>query len=542
VIDALEDRETVLFLFELYFRSTEYSFPTFLPQLFRHRNPSSLLIATILLFGPRCENQVTFRPLLAKEGVRATLAKSELTALLDHRTRTIAVQDIVAVLNLALWAHFGGQLKLASQLLQLSITMWNRSGFKFAAKNVPLFKSRDEWLEYWERWRLQEVLCRLPWINVLYLRDLVNPAILDMDQLDFPANPCNRVWKAMLEVEFLLPPLSTPPTLLDGVRFLQFPSTSLLRQLHATKFTTMVMQYDKIVNWTLLILRNRVDLFLADCLRAGVASPALLPLEDNIWLYPQIRALLRQREELDATLLQTRAAFPDPVDAALRSSDASALLNVLEASFGFQIAFSMCMFFPSIPMLRLELYTGLGVYMTPGSDMLGDAQYLADPFSAGGPPYTELLAEAASYTRLLEGWISKNPTLEGHASAHSPLVFRTTCLHAALKRRLDRASETMEGGMHEIRASIDRDCRICLVVLGAYAAKFSFLVPQYRLACKIADAGDGCITGAELEVATGYREDYYEAGEMMRTGKEFGKLLGAYRPVTVRPGVLPKSP
>jgi hypothetical protein len=287
-----------------------------------------------------------------------------------------------------------------------------------------------------------------------------------------------------------------------------------------------------------------VDLFIAECLKAGVANPAMLPLDNDGTLSPPIRALLATRIELDRTICQTRAAFPDPIDDALKASDAIALLAVLTEEFGGTVAVNMCLWFASIAMLRLELYTGLGVYMTPGCDRVTDAQYLADPFS-GGQLYADLLAEAVSFTRLLEGLFSLNPTLDASGCGIIPLVFQTCCLHIAFRRRLMRTfqgavgySEKLNGSRttdsHDIYASIDRDYRVCFNVLEAYAARFSFLMPLYRLACKIADMNDAEVSAAELEMARGSREPGTEPGPM----QDFASLLGAYQPATVGPRLL----
>jgi len=155
-------------------------------------------------------------------------------------------------------------------------------------------------------------------------------------------------------------------------------------------------------------------------------------------------------------------------------------------------------------MLRLELYTGLGVYMTPGYDRMADAEYLADSF-VGGQLYEDLLAEAVSYTRILEGWFATNPTFHSHLSTNVPLVFQTLCLHVGFRRRLSKTHQKSVDGTvpdwSEIYDSIDRDTRVCLRVFKAYGKKSASLTPLANLAHKIAAADDMHVTVAEVEVA-----------------------------------------
>jgi hypothetical protein len=326
---------------------------------------------------------------------------------LDNPAICVSISDIVAIINLALWAYFIGQQSLAMQLMKIACGTWEKCDFAVDQDQIPRNASNRDLLHYWERWRVQEVLVRLPWTASAAVRNVISPPVFDIAKLAFPATPPPRIWNLIQNSDVDSASLGRSPLFLDGVRFLQYSSDDPRRITHLAKFTSMVTCYVRLIYFTHQLLRNRVDSFIAACLKAGISNPAMLPLREDgdASITPQIRALLAQREELDATLLQTRAAYPEPVDGALKAGDAIALLRILEEELGSkELAFNMCMLFPSIPMLCLELYTGLGGYMTPGTDLVADAEYLADPFS-GGQLHSDLLAEAVSNTRLLEGWV-----------------------------------------------------------------------------------------------------------------------------------------
>lgn len=496
--DALQDWELNVFLIDRYFVESNISMPMMSRSTFASSGPSSaLLVASILLLTPV---YIGGRPVdgtsaKRRESALARLAQQELCALLSSDRPTIDVRCMTAISNLLMWALFIGHPGLAWNLLSLASRIWQ----PLEPPGLPAPTSqRAEWVAYWERNCISPFLFAASMFFSNVTRDVSLIRELDVEKLlNFRAAPSWRSWEAAEMDDFDPASTEMPPVVNDCLRFLTYTSTDPRRSPHLAFFGSHVVGARMVPFWTAHIMRNRVDVFLAGCHKAGLEGPVALPMQDSPDLDPTLRHLVLMRNELDATLVQMRAAYPPEIDAALHACDANALIALIKEKQGsWHEGFNVILFFPALSMLRVELYTAVGSsYMSGDVTRLVEAiESLADPFSSG-PLYTELLTVVVTFTRILEKWISLNPLLEfHHMSNFVPLIFMTLCLHASFHRKLQRSLITDSGSADfqatasDLLSQIDREVQVCLAVLRAYGKRWSSLERLYELALKLAAA------------------------------------------------------
>lgn len=532
--EVLQDWELNTFLIDRFFTESDINMRLLSrARFYSMAAPPALLVASILLITPCMIGGRPTEGSKSRETALARLAQQELGALLSRQPISVDTPSMAALANLTLWALFVGRPALARSFFKLCTQLWRPPN----PLEMPPTTSRMDWLAFWETHRMQQFVVRTLWVSANLTRDIASTPELDIDlTLNFKANPSMRTWDAAQHEGFDPATAELPPLISESLQFLKYPSTDPRRAEYLVMYAQLLPRVMALPFWTNIVMRNRVDLFLAACRQAGLESPVALPLHDSIDLVPALRDLIVMRNEIDVTRRQIRSAFPPAIEVALRKCDARALISLNADWHGnWYYAFNTALSFPALSMLRMELYTALGTYMAGDfGALLANFESLADPFSSGAL-FAELLADAVTYTRILEGWISANPLLEHHVVSNVPIVFLICCLHAAFRRKFRRSLQadpnnaTIAGGSMDLLNHIDHDIEVCLNVLRAYGAKSPSLTRLYNLGVKmVSEQAD--ITPLEVQEAR-FLKDTEDAP---RGGDELSDLLSVYLPFVLR--------
>lgn len=407
---ALPGADIVNFYVDSYFSEVEMALPNvsagslFAASATRARRPSNLLLTSILLVGPHLHefqvaNPVTGVGQLVWDSALFPRIQAELPALLDQsNTRELTVDDCSALINLAVWSMFRGLNGLRKQFMHLVAVAMRQLLQKCSeAGNKPPTHSRQAWLDYWEPQRALISTLVLLWRESEWVMDIHGNPDFDLRLMDRPAPPYPIEWEtANTDPNFHPASLPEPPMISDAFSFLKYKSTDPRRAVLLQLASPKLLDVRFGVNFLSIIMRQRVDRFLAACHLAGIQSPAQLPLEDSPDLDPIQRTLIAQRGELDATLLQTKAAFPPAAAKAIEEADAAALVNLMNDNKApFMFGFNYAPNWYALRMLRVDLYTSFGTMFTlPGVNLELEFENLAREF-AGGPLYLELLEEVS---------------------------------------------------------------------------------------------------------------------------------------------------
>lgn len=469
---------------------------------------TSLLLSSILLLSPQI-NLLSGSALPSTEGWEKSFfpwVKAELYALLaSAEPRRFSVEDCSALFNLAIWAMFRGLVSLRRQILILLTRACSDLLQETARQgNTPPTSSRDAWLSYWELQRTYIAVLTFLWRQTEWTMDIYGNHEFDIDRLlSRPAAPTANVWAEALRNPHFNPSQQPRRPLHSHVlAFLKYPSNYPRRQALLQFYGPLIFETRGSIQFVTIILRQRLDRFLVACQLAGLESPADLQTEVATYLEPETyKALLAQRDELDATILQIAESFPPDANKALEEGDAPALINFIARDTGSTVyAFNCAPQCGTLRMMRLELYTSFGILFTkPDANMELASYKLADEILAAGPVSGRLLEEALLYTRFLQSWMLFNPTLNHHTITSIPLIFRTFFLHLSFRKKFMSMGQTA-AAHQQVLADVDYNFAVCLDVLRRYAVKSAWLSNIYDLALKM--ASEIQITDKDVEKVT----------------------------------------
>lgn len=441
----LPDVATINQLIDAYFTGADVTLVMLHKGRFQaKRQQPDLLICSILLLAPH----MTASPIVGRQ-TREQIhhwdrslfhrAKGEMVALLSSGS-PVAIDAVAAVVNLAVWALFKGLNALAGHLRELAPKLLDLMGLVEDAKTLSprpglptwsetmvlafgpdIFSRRlDErdlnalqnlWIDYYTRERVVTLVVHFNLITRDWTRKF-EPSNADYGYPDLRRvmPPMPNVWEASHSPDFDPRLLPEPPILIDVLAPLLMGPDDPRRAQGFQKLTHYFLSERKTVTWVFHVLRDKVDRFLAACTEAGYQTPAALP---NISTNDEasLRALdtstadlLRRRSELDSTILLTRAALPAQVKKGLSNGSAGEIVEaLLHHSGSFWYAFNHVTYFSAIVLLRLELYSSCGVYLTmkavkgsaTESSGYADQDTLADEFGSGGTLFAEFLEDVS---------------------------------------------------------------------------------------------------------------------------------------------------
>ena len=305
-----------------------------------------------------------------------------------------------------------------------------------------------------------------------------------------PMPPMPNIWQASL-VGALDPRwLPDAPTILEVLSPLVVVSDNPTRPAAFQRLTRHFVEQRKVAGFCFLVLRARTDRFLAMCLDAGFASPAFLPQDATLGDH-RTKPLLELRSDIDDIVLACRDAFPERIKSGFQNGSATEIIEVLmEQSGCFYYSFNQVMFFAGIILLRLELYSSAGTYLTAAiSGSPEDRDTIADEFAAGGALFGELLEDLITVTRILEEWRQLNPSFAYHLEPHVTMLSRVCFVHASFRRKFRCSLNGPDPAKNlrtlEVLEGIDRDILSVLNVLERYAFYSAWCRSFYNLACKV---------------------------------------------------------
>lgn len=454
------DNSTILQCIDIYFAQADITL------VMLHKNKvlaakthPDLLICSILLVAPHMSHE----PVVGRSTpVEVRLwdkwifqrIKSEMFALFsssggDERVTVVA---LAAVMNLVLWSLFQGLHVLSRQLTVLGRRLLQVLGLVEDAvtlrppQDLPSWKQvmvaafgpdvyqrtltpqesallRDMWIDYHVRERVAALVLYFSWISKDWLReiDLNADTAFGYPELSRWMPPMPHVWEASFSPSFDPRVLEEPPLLIDVLSPLFMVSNEPRRPAAFARLTEYFVNQRKTVTWVFLILRDQVDKFLAACHEAGYSTPAMLRAVDDDTLFSTMnfrtRELIRRRNQLDETIKLTRASFPPQIITGLESGNANDIVACLmEYSGSFHYAFNHATYFPAIVLLRMELYSSCGVYLTvsgvtdsgSNGDRAAQQDTLAEEFASGGRLFAEFLEDVS---RNRETYMWKGNTL-----------------------------------------------------------------------------------------------------------------------------------
>lgn len=575
---------------QIYFEIADITFVMLHRVRFQSSQPSSLLLASILLaapymttdpipgYGTREQTSVWDKPLFQ-------VAKTEMLAFLGSGGN-VTIEVVAAVMNLHCFAIHKGLTVLSARLLGLARKLCAAMALvqdaeSFAAPeegilsfretvehrfgaDADIFSSplslpqiaelRELWIDYWTRERVVWLVIVLTRANRDWTRGVGKPlstptgALADLRR---PITPTCAVWEASFDLLFDPRTVPDPPLMSDCLLGLLMDSADPARPAALATLSEHIISGRKLVPFCFYVLRDRVDLFLQACRDAGLATPAGLPIDPAAESDPKRLGLIQMREEINDAINACREAFPESVKSALKRGSASDVLAALMAPSGsFYYSFNHVTFIPAINLLRLELYSSCGVYLTmqavqgAGEDWT-EQDTLADEFGTGGALFAEFLEDVLLFTRLIEEWRLLNPDFKNHIESSLTLVFRICLLHTSFYKKFKRS--TLPGRSMDVLTQVERDMRACLDVLALYARRTPWAMAVYNLARKT--VSEHRISVLELQEArqavdfsrrpslTGEPMEVDEDEAIEDEARQLQGLLGVYEHVGIsRPG------
>lgn len=394
-------------------------------------------------------------------------ARSELLAFLalpDWRNK-VAREDVAAVLNLVLWSDLAGLSQLRGQLLEVMDSVFNAllANMEVRLWQTPPVESHNNWFLYWE-------LCRLAH-NRLVANWIWNQSPIELNQLAIPLLPMPGVWQAIQSADFEPSLMPRPFLASDVLSFLDFDSADPRRHAMLANFGGLLVSLRNLPLLVYAILRDRVDRFHRRCQVSGFLNLALVPENQH--------DLLKERNELDATINQIRASFSPEILQAVKGGNARPIIDALtKASGASNYGYIHSLFLAALGMLRLELCTGLVSHVQlSDSDEIQSLESLAEEYQE--PAKTFLLEEAVLYTRFLESWSSAAPEDLVLVLADSAPVFKLLRLHigfyAKFKASIQQGSISQFSLTYDPVTSLDLleqlrgDVTVCVRVLRRFA-------------------------------------------------------------------------
>lgn len=577
----LPDSNILNQVFDLYFTEADISIHMLSRWTFQMtESPSTLLVTSILLVTPYlARDQVpglaTAPEWQARDRALFLRVKAELLPLAStgpNQRGQIHVESVAAVVNLIVWALFKGLGKLARHLAALaqylatladlfddvqslrpptSPRTWEELvestfGPRIWASNVPaqtLYQLRLSWIDFFTKQRTAQMVLFLKWSLQDWNRNLETTVAFDLACLERQVVPMPKWWKESFNENF--DPRVAPrlPLLSDVFAFLRFQDPSDPQRLQSlSSLGQSLIEHRMALRWLDIVMRNQVDLFLVSCKKAGLSSPAELPIDQGIVPggstfvneigLETMQHLLTQRQKVDDILLQIRSSYTEATKQALADSSAEKIIGQLVPYTGcYHTAFNSVTYFCSLILLRLELYSSLGVYLTGSKEDItqlnSESEVLAHEYGRGGDLFLNFLEEAILYTQLLNNWTKLNPNFEHHIVSNITLIFRICCLHSAFARRFRRSLASGDGSLGDqhpvdVLSQVTHDMTICLDTLARYSKRGVLGTSIYNLAQKI--ASDQKVDAAEVEEAR-WRKDIQTSEQV----NDLSMILGVYQ-------------
>jgi hypothetical protein len=580
---GMPDSDTVNLCIDIYFLQADITVVMLHKAVFQAMpEPPALFLYSVLLMAPHMTRDMipgreTGEQVRNWDRTFFQKAKMELFALLTSGV-PVTIEAVAAVVNLYLWGMFKGLTVLARQLLALAKkllvvmgliadqdTMRPAQGFLSWKETMELAfgpdvatrsdMSTDEvsrlrflWIQYWTRERVTQLVMYLNWVTRDWTR------IIDLDgsntdpyaDLRRPMPPMPPVWESSFAGDFDPRGLAEPPTYEEMLMPLLADGDGPEVEAGFRSLTEHLAGERKAVAWCFMLMRDKVDRFLSACREAGVSTPVMLPLDgpgDE-----RTAPLLRTRKEISDKLLRLREAFPELVKQALKNGSAREIVAVLmEKSGSFYYAFNHVTYFPAIVLLRLELYSSCGVFLTykavqgAGENQWADQDTLADEFGVGGDLFSEFLEDVLLFTRLLEDWKELNPEFTHHLEANLVLIFRICCLHASFYKKFRRSFNQgllPQAAAEDILNQVAKDIVACLSCLAQYAKISKWTSAVYVLAQKMANEQNISVMELhgirqhidlpEHDEASGEDETEEEEGGIVGEARQLQNMLGVY--------------
>lgn len=527
-LPILPDTELLRKVTDLYFTESDISHNLLHRGRFTSlRNPPALLVSSILLAGPYIARtslpEITDDPRVWHAWDRAYFERSKfelmfLVANIHDGSQVVDVETVVALINLTIWAFYKGVLKFGGQLFELSTRLAKLAGIVsdvetlnratilpltweqhatnifgpsiWTDPNLPhtvVSELRLLWIDFMTRERVNQVLLFFRWGMQDWNRRLDMVKKFDLTALQRQTTPWPKWWDASFDESFDPRMLPKAPIVADIFDFMRYDDPLDPRRLASLAgLGNAILENRMVLRWLDVILRSEVDQFIVNCYTSGVLSPAFLwDIGSTVnQIDSETRArLIAHRTKVDTLLLQVQASFTEPVKKALQESNAVDVFAQFFPHVGcFYTTYTTMSYIPTISMMRLELHSSLGVYLTipqNGSESLS----LADEYGFGGQLFTDFLSDVMLATRFFEDWQRINPTFKHHIMGPITLIFRLCCLHASFYRRFRRSIFGSDPA--GLLSGVEHDVQVCLNVLAGYARHANFGRGIYNFAQKI---------------------------------------------------------
>lgn len=502
---------------------------------------SRLLLISILLFVPHLEpghfsNKIESGNLDTWDRRWFSAAQDELLALLAASCSPSAsptlldVGDAGALFNLSMWAFLRGHHSLSRQLLAAEKRCLVALGLVDSnGRAVPEPPWTDlveqalgpDWLQSdlqpWQRAQLRKLWigywesCRVTWTFFTVAQELGELRVSTSSRAvgasfePIRPTPIMDLWKLSFKESFDArshPPhaIHAPPLLRDLVGWIQEPVGSPSRIVSLAVLPNWMSQYRGFNEMMFIIFRTRIDEFLNGCRNAGLESPGLLDSPPYVGGSAfgnhalGLQRLRRMRAHIDSNLLAVREALGHEILSAFAQGDARRMVEVLVAmpvnAGGYWVAWNRVLNIAALLLLRIELYTSFGVFLSPNvsrtdESAVDQGKLLAKELAAGDEPLGTILQDIMNFTRLLDSWFEMNPSLWYRSWRRVGVVLRVCVLHISIHGLIrENQSGVTVAGNHQQQAlhTIAQSVETCLKVLEAHARKAWWCNPAFKLA------------------------------------------------------------
>lgn len=510
--DPLPSIEAINLCLQLFPLWAEIRCPVLHPSIVLEADtPSSLLIYSVLLVSPHAiwvdiPGAATTAERLQWEKSLFRRARTEVLALLDRGHASATPEDIASLYLLHLFIFSQGLYELSAKVLGLVESCLEATGIvlsretmlpgpaaplweqvvarEYGPQGPPLYPTPEEishmrslWIDTWIRQRLSRQMLIIRWRNRDLARTPEATPPFDFISLQRPMLPSPATWEASTTPSFDPRGAPIPPLMIDALGFLALRADDPARTQPLLLLRTHLAYSPTLLYFLHFILRSRVDRFIAACVRAGLASPASLPVSAvehlAVGLSPVIQELLMERRDLEQTMIQVIGALPTEITTAAALGSAAGMLEGQRNAFSSTAEFdavtvNLIPEYLSILLLRHELYSVVGTILTASG--LKDptlvpklpivAAQIAEEYKEGGQLAGGLEAVVAA-TRVLREWPALNPVFP-FLALYTTLPMRLFAVHLSFWGVFTQ-SNTVE--LQAFANAVYEDIQICLDVL-----------------------------------------------------------------------------
>lgn len=569
----LPDQNVINFCLLTVAEAVEWRVPILHPSKILRGGPiSNLLLCTILISAPS-SSWVSIPGLDTPERLKQWernlyhRIKAEVLALLCAGPAQFTYEAVAALMMLRSFTNTKGMGKLADEFRRLGHHVARSGGLimeeeVLSVDHIPSWQEaastelspllamppsppvldvlRTHWIEYWSKQRAVTWFIDLRLRNQDVHRDLRDIVFLPLKALDRPALPGMATWIAASHPSFDPRLVSPSPNLKDLLEFVDMELDDPRYPLALARLSQELLHVHALPFWLHLVLRNRVDMFLIACRKAGLDTPAELNQyieSTNVeTVAPELRALIDIRLYLEEVLRRVCDILPPQIKVALATGSAELIVSAYPPGTDVNQILNELPQFPLLLLLKLDLCTSLGFVfeVTTLSTNRETVMHIGDMLFHELVASPDMFKDVVNATRILDEWRHLHP-LNHFKSQQNTLAARLACIHLMVTmslRNMARAEPDAPGILSVLQES-ENFLELAFHVMKLWGERGKRNLALYLFFKKIVDEGVLDVTTLEksqkVEWAPEAEGELEEIGPENATRVKLRDIMAAYQ-------------